>query len=86
MTTLLDQALVLRVLHPGRQFTDRQIAAQTALSIRRTRHALRTLHGNGLLRQVTHRHAWEFPSCGRAYTHTPTGRAMLDVLRSALAE
>ncbi|WP_410876385.1 replication-relaxation family protein [Nocardia sp. A7] len=85
MTTLLDQALVLRILQPGGQLTDRQIATNTALSIRRARRALRTLHLNGLLREVTHRQAWELSTSGHAYTNTPTGQAMLDVPRSALA-
>jgi DNA-binding GntR family transcriptional regulator len=86
MTTLFDQALVLRILNPGGQLTDRQITAQTAVPLHRTRRALRTLHGNGLLRQVSYRQAWELSPCGRAYVTTPTGRAMLDVPRSALAE
>ncbi|MFD3506752.1 hypothetical protein [Nocardia sp. NPDC058666] len=81
----VDQALVLRILQPGGQLTDRQIAADTGLSIRRTRRALRILHFDGLLRQVTHRDAWELSPCGNAYTATPSGRAMLDVPRSALA-
>ncbi|MFD3509315.1 hypothetical protein [Nocardia sp. NPDC058666] len=85
MTALLDQALVLRILQPGGQLTDRQIAVETALSLRRTRRALRTLHLNGLLRQVAHRQAWELSTCGHAYANTPTGKAMLDVPRSALA-
>lgn len=81
----VDQALVLRILRPGGQLTDRQIATNTAISIRRTRRALRTLHLNGLLRHVAHRQAWELSPCGHAYTKTPTGQAMLDVPRSALA-
>ncbi|MFF2390983.1 hypothetical protein [Nocardia sp. NPDC058114] len=81
----VDQALVLRILQPGGQLTDRQIATVTALSIRRTRRALRTLHLDGLLRQVTYRAAWELSPCGSAYTATLTGQAMLDVPRSALA-
>ncbi len=80
-----DQALVLRILRPGGQLTDHQIATNTAISIRRTRRALRTLHLNGLLRHVAHRQAWELSPCGHAYTNTPAGQAMLDVPRSALA-
>ncbi|MDO3650850.1 hypothetical protein [Nocardia mangyaensis] len=85
MSKTLAEALVLRILRPGGQLTDRQIANNTALSIRRTRRALHTLHRNGLLRQVTHRQAWELSPCGHAYTNTPSGQAVLDVPRSALA-
>ncbi|MFE1595778.1 hypothetical protein [Nocardia sp. NPDC058705] len=85
MTTLFDQALVLRILQPGGQLTDRQIAAEIARSLRRTRRALRILHRDGLLRQAPSQ-AWELSPCGRAYATTPAGRAMLDVPRSALAK
>ncbi|MFD3591460.1 hypothetical protein ACFWU5_01940 [Nocardia sp. NPDC058640] len=81
----VDQALVLRILQSGGQLTDREIAAGTALSIRRTRRALGILHFDGLIRRVTHRDAWELLPRGNAYTATPSGRAMLDVPRSALA-
>ncbi|MGW6729947.1 hypothetical protein ACWF9G_28950 [Nocardia sp. NPDC055029] len=86
MTTLLDQALVLRILQPGGQLTDRQISANTSLPLRRTRRALRALYLNGLLRRTVHRPAWELSPCGRAYTATPSGQAVLDVPRSALTE
>lgn len=85
MTTMLDQARVLRVLQPGGQLTDRQIAADTGLSIRRTRRALRALHHTGFLRQPPHRQAWELSMSGHAYTKTPSGQAMLDVPRSVIA-
>lgn len=86
MTALVAQALVLRILQPGGQLTDHQIAACTSMSLRRTRRALRTLHLNGLLRRTTHRPAWELSTCGSAYTTTPSGKAMLDIPRSVLAE
>ncbi|WP_435826905.1 helix-turn-helix domain-containing protein [Nocardia fluminea] len=85
MSTTLAEALVLRLLQPGGQLTDRQIAADTGLSIRRTRRALRTLHHTGLLRQPPHRRAWELSMSGHAYTKTPSGQAMLDVPRSVIA-
>ncbi|MFE3542317.1 helix-turn-helix domain-containing protein [Nocardia sp. NPDC059177] len=84
MTAILDQALVLRILQPGGQLTDRQIAADTGLSIRRTRRALRVLHHIGFLRQPPHRQAWELSLSGHAYTKTSSGRAMLDVPRSVI--
>lgn len=82
---IYDQALVLRTLQGGRQLTDRQIAVNTAMSIRRAHRALRVLYENGLLRHVTPRQTWELSSRGLSYIRTPTGQAMLDVPRSALA-
>ncbi|MEV6219608.1 hypothetical protein [Nocardia sp. NPDC051833] len=84
MTAILDQALILRLLQPGGQLIDRQIAADTGLSIRRTRRTLRSLHHIGFLRQPPHRNAWELSLSGHAYTKTPTGQAMLDVPRSEI--
>ncbi|MGS2809932.1 helix-turn-helix domain-containing protein [Nocardia sp. MW-W600-9] len=84
MTATLDQARVLRVLQPGGQLTAGQIAADTGLSIRRTRRALRALHHTGFVRQSPHRQAWELSMSGHAYTKTPSGQAMLDVPRSVV--
>ncbi|MEU3014965.1 helix-turn-helix domain-containing protein [Nocardia asteroides] len=84
MSSTLAEALVLRLLQPGGQLTDRQVADGTGLSLRRTRRALRSLHHIGFLRQPPHRQAWELSLSGHAYTKTPTGQAMLDVPRSEI--
>ncbi|GGK66833.1 hypothetical protein GCM10011591_43730 [Nocardia camponoti] len=59
------------------------ISQATQLSYGRVQHALRELQHHGLVLEASAR--WHLSPRGRASLNTPSGRAMLDVPRSALA-